>query len=136
MVVDSTTHNLYLVYTRFDAAADNIEFQRSTNQGVTWTNPVQVSARPRAASCRRARGRGAGPTAPVYVAWYSIGSSTSTSTSAQVHHRRPDVRRSDHRGLAYHAFENGRPDSTAGTPWIPSLAVDRTVGGATAAAST
>jgi len=132
MVADSTTHNLYLVYTRFDASGDNIEFQRSTNLGVSWTAPIQLSSVGESGLVQGARVVvGAGPTAPVYTAWYSIG-----LVDADYY----KVRKSTNAGVsfgsaitavtAYHAFENGAPGFNRGNSVdFPSLAVDRSVGG-------
>ncbi len=133
MAADSTTHNLYLTYTRFDAIADNVFFQRSTNQGVTWTNPVQLSSGPEAGTVQGSRvAVGAGPLAPVYTTWFAFG-------PVDVDFYK--VKKSSNGGLswgaeitavsAYHAWASGAPGFNRGTSIdYPSLAVDRTVGGA------
>ena len=132
MVADSTSHNLYLVYTRFDIAGDNIMFQRSLNQGAAWTAPIQLSAASENGLVQGARVVvGAGPTAPLYVAWYTIGLvdvdfyKVRKSTTAGVSFGAALTAVS-----AYHAFENGAPGFNRGNAVdFPSLAVDRSVGG-------
>jgi hypothetical protein len=132
MVADSTSHNLYLVYTRFTASSDDIFFQRSLNQGVTWGAPIQMSVVSEQGAVQGARVVvGAGPAAPVYVAWFSIG-----PVDADFY----KVRKSTTAGAswgaavtavsAFHAFENGAPGFNRGNSVdFPSLAIDRTVGG-------
>ena len=132
MVADSTTHNLYLVYTRFTTIGDDIHFQRSTNLGVSWGAPIQLSSAGESGLVQGARVVvGPGPTAPIYVTWYSIG-----PVDADFY----KVRKSTTAGVsfgsaitavsAYHAFENGAPGFNRGNAVdFPSLAVDRSVGG-------
>jgi Bacterial pre-peptidase C-terminal domain len=131
MTADSTTHALYLVYVRFNAIGDDIYFQRSLNQGVTWTNAVQLSGASESGLVQGPRViAGPAPTAPVYVAWYSIGTIDVDAYK---------VRKSTNGGLsfgailtaasAYHAFENGAPGFNRGVAVdFPSLAVDASAG--------
>jgi hypothetical protein len=131
MTADSTTHALYLVYVRFNAIGDDIYFQRSLNQGVTWTNPVQLSGALESGLVQGPRvAAGPAPTAPVYVTWYSIGTVDVDAYK---------VRKSTNGGLsfgaiitavsAYHAFENGAPGFNRGVAVdFPGLAVDRSAG--------
>ncbi|MBI1798946.1 MAG: T9SS type A sorting domain-containing protein [Candidatus Eisenbacteria bacterium] len=131
VVADSTLHALYLVYVLFDPNTNGIYFQRSTNQGATWTNAIQLSGAGEAGYVQGPRvAVGPGPTAPVYVTWYSIG-----PVDADYYR----VRKSTTGGLsfgstiiavtAYHTFENGAPGFNRGNSVdFPSLAVDASSG--------
>jgi hypothetical protein len=130
MVADSTTGNLYLTYTRYQGVTNGMYFQRSVTQGVTWTNPTQLSGASEAGVVQGSRVVvGPGPIAPVYVTWFSIG---------------PDAdfyktRKSTTQGLAwgteltavsaFHAYDSGAPGFNRGNSVdYPGFAVDRSTG--------
>ena len=56
---------MYVSWTRFGAST-TILLTRSTDQGVTWSNPVTVSSEPSVQGSIPA----VGPNGEVYVAWY------------------------------------------------------------------
>jgi len=130
LVADSTSGNLYLTYTTFGpGAGDQIEFQRSTNGGETWSAPVALSS-PRDHGRVQGARAAVGPAGELYAAWMAIG------TGPEDYLR---VRRSDDRGVTwgrettaaayYSNFGTGAPgfNRERGTD-LPSIAVDRTNG--------
>jgi hypothetical protein len=129
LVADSTTGNLYLTYSTFDAS-DHIDFQRSTNPSATgWSSPVQISAPGDDGAVQGSRPV-VGLGSDIYAAWSAIGS------AAQDFIR---IRRSQNRGAswdtpvtavsAYLNFGTGAPgfNRERGVDF-PSIAVDRTAG--------
>lgn len=73
LVADSTGGILYLTCTTFDAATGgHIDFQRSTDGGVTWSAPAQISSRADNGSVQGPRAA-VGPAGELYAAWLAIG---------------------------------------------------------------
>jgi len=69
IAVDPVNGNVYLSYTRFLAAGGNqIEFTRSTNQGVTW-DPITILTSSTAENCTGSR-VAVGPTGEVQVIYF------------------------------------------------------------------
>ncbi len=71
-VVDSSTGNLYVTYTKFTALDDSIMFSRSTDGGVSWSPPMAVS-NPATAGLQQGSRPVVGPNGEVYVVWSEIG---------------------------------------------------------------
>ncbi len=72
MCADSSTGNLYLTYTKFVVGGNAIWFQRSINNGLTWSVPLQISS---AADNGLVQGSRpcVGPNGELYVVYYAIG---------------------------------------------------------------
>ena len=71
IAADSASGNVYLSYTVFGAAADTIVFQRSTDGGSTFNDPVTVNT----SGFGNVQGSrpAVGPLGQVYVAWQEAG---------------------------------------------------------------
>ncbi|TMQ70823.1 MAG: hypothetical protein E6K81_11720 [Candidatus Eisenbacteria bacterium] len=110
LAADSLSGNLYLTYTTFDAATgDHIEFQRSTNGGSSWSNPVQLSAPGDNGGVQGPR-PAVGPAGEVYATWGAVGPFTQDFIR---------LRKSTNQGVSCNR-ERGID--------FPSIAVDRTTG--------
>jgi len=70
IAADSSSGNVYLSYTVFGTVADTIVFQRSTDGGATWGNPVVMNTTGfgNVSGSRPA----VGPAGEVYVAWQEV----------------------------------------------------------------
>ena len=74
MVADSTSGNLYITYSTFDATTgDHIDFQRSVNGGASWSVASQVSSPTDNGAVQGSR-PAVGPSGEVYVTWSALGS--------------------------------------------------------------
>ncbi len=99
-------NNMYVSWTRFSSST-NILLTRSTNQGVTWSNPVTVSSEPSVQGSVPA----VGPNGEVYVAWYGYDFS-----SENIY-----FDKSTDGGLT---FGTDHVISPCPNAWFPSMAVD------------
>jgi hypothetical protein len=72
LAVDSLSGNLYLSYTLFTAFDDSIVFQRSTDNGATWSPRVSLSSDAAAGFVQGSR-PAVGPDGEVHVIWSEIG---------------------------------------------------------------
>jgi len=62
--------NLYVAWTNFGGSADSeIGFNRSTNDGVTWSTPINISAAINAGSHNQGVNLQTGPNGEVYALW-------------------------------------------------------------------
>jgi hypothetical protein len=68
---DSLTGNLYVVYTEFAADSDWIVFQRSTDDGHDWSDPLRLTPNSVSSQVQGAR-VAVGPEGYVYVVWKEI----------------------------------------------------------------
>jgi hypothetical protein len=80
IAADSLTGSLYLTYTTFylrvdGSLADAIEFQRSTDGGLTWSPPVRLSADQEGGLVQGSR-PAVGPGGELQVVWKSIDTTT------------------------------------------------------------
>jgi len=128
LVADSLSGNLYLSYTRF-TPSDSILFVRSTNDGATWSSPIQVSLPAEAGRVQGSRPC-VGPNGEVYVTFSSLGSIDADFMQ---------VRKSTDFGVSfgpevtaaneYSNFGTGSPGfNRARGITFPSIAVDRSTG--------
>ena len=69
IAADSSNGNLYLTSTTF-TATNQIDFYRSTDDGRTWSTPVQISAASDNGNVQGSR-PAVGPNGQVYVVWYA-----------------------------------------------------------------
>ncbi|MFN7956698.1 MAG: sialidase family protein, partial [bacterium] len=129
-VADSLTGNLYVTYTKFVVGGAHIWFQRSTDNGATWSTPLQISA---TADNNLVQGSRpcVGPNGEVYVVYYAIGTVNDYDYMK--------VRKSTDGGLTFGAevtaaslltnFGTGAPgfNRERGIT-MPSIAVDRSTG--------
>src|SRR5262249_41907385 len=72
MVADSSSGNLYITYTEFGVNTNNIVFQRSLDEGATWSSPKTLNAASEAGNVQGSR-PAVGPNGQVYVAWREFG---------------------------------------------------------------
>jgi hypothetical protein len=72
MAADSSNGNLYVTYTLFTTTGDAIWFSRSTNNGATWSVPLQISAAWENGLVSGSRPM-VGPNGEVYVIYSAIG---------------------------------------------------------------
>lgn len=74
IVADSSSGNLYVTYTDFvyTPEGDNVIFQRSTDQGVTWSTPAVLNP-PAAYGLVQGPRPAVGPDGRLYVVWKEIG---------------------------------------------------------------
>ena len=126
---DSSAGGLYVTYTEF-GTTDNIDFQRSTDGGRTWSAPVAISSAGDAGRVQGSRIVVAGDGA-VHAAWYAVDAVTDEDDLR--------YRRSTNRGASFGAevtpvkfnsqFGTGAPgfNRERGVNF-PSLTVDRTTG--------
>lgn len=103
-------NNMYVSWTRFSSST-NILLTRSTDQGVTWSNPVTVSSEPSVQGSVPA----VGPNGEVYVAWYGYDFS-----SENIY-----FDKSTDGGLTFGTDQVISPCPNA---WFPSMAVDESGG--------
>ena len=68
MVADSVSGNLYISYTTF-GVADTIIYQRSTDGGVNWGNPIIMNTDPNSYGYVQGSRPCVGPSGEVYVIW-------------------------------------------------------------------
>jgi hypothetical protein len=69
-IISPYTNNLYNAWTAFGGSANNnIAFSRSTNGGVNWSSPVNVSSAVNAGSHCQGVNINSGPNGEVYVIW-------------------------------------------------------------------
>jgi hypothetical protein len=139
LAVDSLTGNLYVSYTNFfnsgQGTTDRIDFDRSTDDGVTWSaSPTVLSA-----TADQGRVQGSrpivGPNGEVYVVWFAIGSPANSAFGRDFMR----IRQAPVGGLTFGAhvtadslfsnFGNGAPGFNRGIGvTFPAIAVDRTTG--------
>jgi pre-peptidase len=134
IAVDSLTGNLYVTYTNFSASGNRIDFERSTDEGVTWAGPTQLSA-----GSDNGRVQGArpvvGPIGEVYAVWFAIGSINNSAYGRDFMR----IRRAPAGGTPFGAhitadsvfsnFGNGAPGFNRGIGvTFPGIAVDRSTG--------
>lgn len=129
MVADSASGNLYVTNTTFNSS-DQIDFQRSTNNGNTWSAPVTISALGDAGFVQGSR-PSVGPNGDVYAVWSAIDQVT---TADNFRFRRSTTGGttwgSEVTAVKYIAnFGTGGPgfNRERGITF-PSIAVDRTTG--------
>jgi hypothetical protein len=72
MCADSSNGNLYVTWTLFVPGADNIFFSRSTNNGATWSAPLQINGTWESGLVSGSRPM-VGPNGEVYVQYTAIG---------------------------------------------------------------
>jgi hypothetical protein len=133
MAVDPANGRLYMVYTAFDASApyDTIDFQMSSDGGVSWSDPMPLSSPADNGYVQGAR-VAVGPDGEVYTTWNVIGIDASNQD-------RFPVRKSTNGGASftpevqparvYSNFGSGAPGFNR--PYgvtFPTLAVDRSNG--------
>ncbi len=140
MCADSSSNNVYVSYTLFSFSgfgSDEIDFQRGTNGGASWSAPLKLSAASDNGLVQGSR-VAAGPAGEVYAVWYAIGTDTVSS--------HPDAfkdffraRRSNDHGATFGSQVNAAAlfaNFASGAPGFnrengitfPSLAVDRSLG--------
>ena len=137
IAADSLTGNLYASYTTFfgrgRSASDQIEFQRSTDGGSTWSPPLKVSP-PEDDDLVQGSRPAVGPTGEVYVVWATVRMSVGTGGLDQI-----QIRTSRDRGASFEPtvslaevvtnFSSGAPGFNRGYGLnFPSIAVDRSAG--------
>jgi hypothetical protein len=128
LAVDSTgTGRLYLAFSVFSAATENIQFARSIDDNATWSAPIILSSAGDAGLVQGSR-IAIGPLGEVYVAWSAIGSGVATDFMR--------IRKSTTAGTTfgaeitpvsfYNNFGSGGPGFNRGLGFaFPGLAVDR-----------
>jgi hypothetical protein len=129
MVCDSLTGNLYVTYTIFVPGGNSIQFQRSLDDGVSWSTQIQLSS---GGDNNRVQGSRpvVGPDGEVYATWSAIG------TGVQDFFR---IRKSTDQGVTFTTQVNAAAyvsNFGTGAPGFnrergisfPSIAVDRTTG--------
>ena len=131
MAVDPASGRLYVIYTRFSASTDDIEFQSSADGGVTWSTPLALSDPADDGYVQGAR-VAVGPAGEVYATWNAIG------LNAPYQDAYP-VRKSTNGGVSFTPevrpagvfsnFSSGAPGFNRGRGvTFPTLAVDRSNG--------
>jgi hypothetical protein len=130
IAADSLTGNIYVSWTLFVVGGDNIWTARSTDGGVTWSAPVQVSS-----SWENGWVSGSrpvvGPNGEVYITWAGIGHVDASDTMK--------VAKSTNSGVTYGTavmatnyydnYFNGAPGfNRPRAVTFPSLACDRSTG--------
>ena len=127
MVADSSSGNLYLTYTVFSATGDSIVFQRSTDGGNHWSNPIVMNT----TGFGNVQGSrpAVGPNGEVYVTWEEAGATADFFR----------VRKSTDHGATFGPQVQVAPvwgNDFSGAPGFnrlsgitfPSIAVDRSAG--------
>lgn len=71
LVADSLSGNLYITHTNFDAAGNSIDFNRSTDGGLTWQPAIQLSSALDDGYVQGSR-PAVGPNGEVYAVWSAI----------------------------------------------------------------
>lgn len=129
MVADSSNGNLYITWTDFFAAGNRIYFSRSTNNGASWSAPLQMNSSGASGRVQGSRPV-VGPDGEVYVVWKEIG-----TTALDL----MQIRKSINGGASfgsiitaasyYDNFGSGAPGfNRERAVSFPSIAVDRTTG--------
>jgi hypothetical protein len=72
VAADSASGNVYVTYTVFTALDDSILFQRSTDGGVSWDDPIVLSAPDAAGYVQNSRPV-VGPGGALYAVWWETG---------------------------------------------------------------
>jgi hypothetical protein len=129
MVADSSNGNLYITYTDFFASGNRIYFRRSTDNGVTWSAPLQMNGAPAIGLVQGSRPV-VGPDGEVYVVWKELGASAedlirvrkSVNAGATFGTQITAVSYYDNFGTGAPGFNRERAVS------FPSIAVDRSTG--------
>ena len=135
IAVDSLSGNIYCSYSYFAGNLDEIRFQRSTNNGQTWSSAIVLSSSGDAGLVQGSR-PAVGPTGEVWVTWHAIGLSTNPLGISPDYLR---VRRSTNQGVSFAAettpasifsnFGSGGPGFNRGLGiTFPGIAVDRSSG--------
>jgi len=133
MAVDPASGKLYVTYTAFDYSftRDTIDIQSSSDGGLTWSDPIQLSADADAGYVQGSR-VAVGPAGEVYTSWYAIGQTATFLDRFQ-------VRKSTNRAASFDPEVTGAElfsNFSSGAPGFnrprsitfPSLAVDRSSG--------
>ncbi|MBI3539615.1 MAG: pre-peptidase C-terminal domain-containing protein, partial [Candidatus Eisenbacteria bacterium] len=134
MAADSLSGTLYLTFTKFTSASDEIDFCRNTTDNVgAWTAPIKLSSTTDNGLVQGSR-VAVGPTGDVWTTWNAIGNPL---TDIYDYMR---VRRSTTNGASFGAeatgaqqilsnFGSGAPGFNRGTGFtFPGMAVDRGTG--------
>jgi hypothetical protein len=135
VAVDSLTGNLYVTYTYFAGNSDEIRFQRSLDEGQSWSSPITLSSNTDAGLVQGSR-PSVGPSGEVYAVWHAIGFSNNPLGIGPDHLR---VRRSLDQGASFSSettpaslfsnFGSGAPGFNRGVGLtFPGIAVDRSNG--------
>ena len=131
MAVDPANGKLYVTYTAFGASSDTIDIQSSADGGLTWSDPLTLSADADAGFVQGSRVV-VGPAGEVYTTWYAIGQTSpfldrfavrkSTNGAASFNAEVPGAQ-------MFSNFSSGAPgfNRPRGITF-PSLAVDRSSG--------
>lgn len=131
VAVDSSgaTGKVYLTYTNFTTSADQIELQRSTDAGATWSAATKISDTADDGAVQGSR-PAVGPNGELYVMWYVIG-----PIDVDFFKIRKSVTQGASFGAeatavsGYFNYGTGAPGFNRGQGiTFASLAVDRTVG--------
>ncbi|MBI5709350.1 MAG: exo-alpha-sialidase [Candidatus Eisenbacteria bacterium] len=137
IAADSSSGNVYLTYTSFsrvaDRQSDQVELQRSTDGGASWSPPAVLSS-PADRGLVQGGRPAVGPAGEVHVAWIAV--DTSAVADGLDHLR---VRRSDDGGATFAGevtaaslfanFGSGAPGFNRGYGFaFPGIAVDRSRG--------
>jgi hypothetical protein len=129
MCADSLTGNLYVTWTLFTTTTGYIQYSRSTDGGLTWSAPVQVSGSWENGAVSGSRPV-VGPNGEVYITYTAIGTVDADSVK---------VMKSTNNGVTWgpsvvgmtcmDAYFNGAPGFNRGRAvTFASLAVDRSLG--------
>jgi hypothetical protein len=129
MCADSLTGNLYLTYTMFTTTGGHIWFTRSTDNGATWSTPLQISGSWEDGLVSGSRPV-VGPSGEVYVVYGAIGAVDADSMK---------IRKSTNYGasfgpgyvaaIEYDNYYTGAPGFNRGRAvTFPAVAVDRSRG--------
>jgi hypothetical protein len=129
MVADSVSGNLYVTWTKFVVGGDHIWFARSTDNGATWSTPVQISKTWENGLCSGSR-PAVGPNGELYITYSAFGAVDADSMK---------IVKSTDGGLTFSPsyvaatvmdnYFTGAPGFNRGRAiTFPSIAVDRSFG--------
>ena len=129
IAADSSNGNLYVTWTLFTVGGDNIFFSRSTNNGGTWSAPLQINGSWENGFVQGSRPV-VGPNGEVYVVYSAIGPVDADSMK---------IAKSTNGGVSfgpavvampiYDNFFNGAPGfNRPRAVTLPAIAVDRSFG--------